>query len=82
MLKARASHRGKAKKGKDTRVCHECNKAGHVQRDCFVYKKRMAEKGGNKGKTETTSASSAVQGAMVETFEYTEDDHVSHLVKP
>ena len=38
-----------------------------------MYKKRMAEKGGNKEKTETTAA---VQGVMFETWEYVEDDNV------
>ena len=40
----------------------------------------MAEKGANKEKTETTAAvqgaTAAVQGAMTETWEYTEDDFV------
>ena len=36
-----------------------------------MYKKRMAEKGANKEKTETTAAA---QGAMIKTWEYTEDD--------
>ena len=38
-----------------------------------MYKERVAEKGGNKGKTDTTAA---LQGAMIETWEYTEDDYV------
>ena len=45
-----------------------------------MYKKRMAEKGGNKEKTDRTAAvqgaTAAVQGAMVETWEYTEDEYV------
>ena len=72
--------KGKGKKGKETRVCHECNKPGHLRKDCTVYKKRLAQKGGNKEKTETTAAvqgaTAAVQGAMVETWEYTEDAYV------
>ena len=51
---------GKGKKGKETRVCHECNKPGHLRVDCTVCKKRVVEKGGNK---ETTGATAAVQGA-------------------
>ena len=65
--------KGKGKKGKKTRLCHEYNKPGHLRKNCKVYKKRIAEKGGNNEKTETTAA---VQGAMVETWEYTEDDFV------
>ena len=52
--KARAKPRAKTRRGKETRVCHECNKPGHLREDCTVYKKRMAEKGGNKEKTDTT----------------------------
>ena len=78
--KGKDKAKGKGKNGKETRVCHECNKPGHLRKDCFVCKRRMAEKGGNKETTETTAAvqgaTSAVQGAMVETWEYTEDDHV------
>ena len=59
-------------KEKETRVCHECNKPGHLRRDCSVYKKRIGEKG-NKEKVET---SVAVQGAMVQTWEYAEEDYV------
>ena len=43
--------KGKARRGKETRVCHECNESGHLRRDCFKYKKRVAEKG-NKEKVE------------------------------
>ena len=70
--------KGKGKKGKETRVCHECNKPGHLRKDCTVYKKRMAEKGGNREKTETTAAvqGATVQGAMIETWKCTEDDFV------
>ena len=57
--KGKGKAKGKGKKGKETRVCHECNKPGHLRKDCTVYKKRMAEKGGNKEKTDTTAA---VQG--------------------
>ena len=71
--KGKGKAKGKGKKGKETRVCHECNKTGHLRQDCTVYKKRTAEKGGNKEKIDTTAA---VQGAMVETWEYTEDDYV------
>ena len=78
--KGKGKAKGKGKKGKETRVCHECNKPGHLRKDCTVYKKRMAEKGGNKEKTRTTAAvqgaTAVVQGAMVETWEYTEDDYV------
>ena len=59
--KGKGKAEGKGKKGKETRVCHECNKPGHLRKDCFVHKKRKAEKG-NKEKVET---SAAVQGAMV-----------------
>ena len=79
-LTARARPRAKGKKGKESRVCHECNRPGHLRKDCTVYKKRMAEKGAHKEKTETTAAvqgaTAAVQGAMIETWEYTEDDFV------
>ena len=75
-LKGKGEAKGKGKKGKDTRLCHECIKPGHLRKDSFVCKKRMAEKGGNNEKTETTAAVQAVQGAMVETWEYTEDDGV------
>ena len=34
----------KGKKGKETRVSHECNKPGHLRKDCFVCKKRIAER--------------------------------------
>ena len=46
--KGKGKAKGKGKNGKETRVCHECNKPGHLRKDCTVYKKRMAEKGGNK----------------------------------
>ena len=72
--KAKGKAKGKGKKGKETRVCHECNKPGQLRKDCTVCKKRLAEK------TDTTTAVqgaiAAVQGAMVETWEYTEDDYV------
>ena len=70
--KGKGRSKGKGKKGKEIRVCHECNKPGHLRRDCFVYKKLIAEKG-NKEKVETPSA---VQGAMVETWVYAEEDFV------
>ena len=70
--KGKGKSKGKGKKGKKTRVCHVCNKPGHLRKDCSVCKKRIAEKG-NKEKAET---SAAVQGAMVETWEYAEDDYV------
>ena len=60
--KGKGKAKSKGKKGKETRVCHECNKPGYLRKDCFVYKKRMAEKG-NKEKVQTTAAA---QGAMVE----------------
>ena len=63
---------GKGKKGKETRVCHECNKLGHLRNDCRVYKKRIAGKG-NKEKVETTAA---VQGVMVEAWEYIDKNYV------
>ena len=73
--KGKGKAKGKGKKGKETRVCHECNKPGHLRENCTVYKKRMAKKGGNKDKTDTTAAvqgaTAAVQGAMIETWEYT-----------
>ena len=72
MARARLKAKAKAIRDKESRVCHECNKPGHLIEDSCVYKKRMAEKG-NKDKVET---SDAVQGAMVETCEYTEDDYV------
>ena len=71
--------KGKGKMVQETRVCHECNKPGHLRKDCTVYKKRMAEKGGNREKTETTAAvqgATMAQRAMVETWKYTEDDYV------
>ena len=37
--KAKGKAKGKGKKGKETRVCHECNKPGHLREDCTVYKK-------------------------------------------
>ena len=78
--KGNCKTKGKGTKAKETRVCHECNKPGHFRKGCTVYKKRMAEKGGNKEKTETTAAvqgaTAAVQGAMIETWEYTEVDYV------
>ena len=78
--KGKGKAKGKGNKGKETRVCHWCNKPGQLREDCTVYKKRMAEKGGNKEKTDTTAAvqgaTAAVQGAMVETWEYIEDDQV------
>ena len=78
--KGKGKAKGKDKQGKETRVCHECNKPGHLCKDYTVYKKRMTEKGGNKEKTDTTAAvqgaTAAVQGAMAETWEYIEDDYV------
>ena len=78
--KGKAMGKGKGKRRKETRVCHECNKPGHLRKDCFVYKKIKAEKEGNSEKNETTAAvqgaTTAVRGAMVETWEYTEDDSV------
>ena len=72
MRKARARQRAKVRKGKETRVRHECDEPTHLRKDCSVYKKRFAVKG-NKEKVET---SAAVQGAMVETWEYIEEDYV------
>ena len=46
---------------------HECNKPGQLQTDYSVYKKRIAER------TETTAV---VQGVMVETWEYEDEDYV------
>ena len=51
---------------------HECNKPGHLRKDCSVYKKRIAEKG-NKPKGESVETTAVVQGAMVETWEYDEE---------
>ena len=70
--KGKGKSKGKGKKVKEIRVCHECNKPGHLRRDCFVYKTHIAEKR-HKEKVET---SAAVQGAMVETWEYAEEDYV------
>ena len=70
--KGKGRSKGKGKTDKETRVCQECHKPGHLRKDFSVYKKRIAEKG-NKVKVET---SAAVQGAMVETWEYAEDDYV------
>ena len=53
--KGKGKSEGKRMKCQEIRVCHECNKPGHLRRDCFVYKKRMAEKG-NKEKVETPAA--------------------------
>ena len=36
--------KGRGKKGKETRVCHQCNKLGHLRRDCSVCKKRIGER--------------------------------------
>ena len=71
----------KVKNGKETRVCHECDKPGYLRKDGTVHKRRVAEKGGNKEDAETTAAvqgatAAVQQGAMVETWEYTEDDFV------
>ena len=46
---------------------HECNKPGQLQTDYRVYKKRFAER------TETTVV---VQGVMVETWKYGDEDYV------
>ena len=67
ILKTRARQRAKARKVKKPESV-----TGHLRRDCFVYKKRIAEKG-NKEKVETPAA---VQGAMVETLEYAGEDYV------
>ena len=78
--KDKGKAKDKGKKVKETGVCHECNKCGHLCKDCMVYKKRIAEKSGNKEKTDTTAAvqeaTAAVQGSIVETWEYIEDYHV------
>ena len=59
--------KGKGKKGKETRVCHWTSAKG-----LLCVQERIAEKG-NKEKVETPAA---VQGAMVETWEYAEEDYV------
>ena len=41
--KGQGKAKDKGKKGEETRVCHKCNKPGHLREDCAVYKKRMAE---------------------------------------
>ena len=46
---------------------HECNKPGQSQTDCSGYKKSIAES------VETTAA---VQGVIVETWEYEDEDSV------
>ena len=68
--KGKGKAKGKGKKGKETRVCHECNKPGHLRKDCTVYKKRMAEKGGNKEKTDRQQQCKEQWSKR----EYTEDD--------
>ena len=45
-----------------------------MRKDCSVYKKRMAEK--TNTTNEVQGATAAVQGAMVETWEYNEYDYV------
>ena len=79
--KGKGKAKGKDERCKENRVCLECNKLGHLRKDCSVFKKRMAEKGGNKERTDTTAAvqgaTAAVQGAMIETWEYIEDHYVS-----
>ena len=52
--------KGKGKKGKETRVCHECNKPRHLRKDCSVYKKRIAER-----KSRDTSCSARSDGRNV-----------------
>ena len=44
--KGKGNAKGKGKNGQETRVCHECNKPGHLRKDCFVHKNRLVEKGG------------------------------------
>ena len=34
--KGKGEGKGKGKKGKETRICHECNKLGHLREDSFV----------------------------------------------
>ena len=70
--KGKGKAKGKGKRGKETRVCHECNKPGHLREDCMVYKKRMAEKGGNKEKTDRQQQCKEQWSKR----EYTEDDYV------
>ena len=48
-------------------LSHECNKLGQLQTDYSVYKKHIAER---------TGTTAAVQGVMVETWKYENEDYV------
>ena len=54
--------------------CHECDKTGQLRKDCSVYKKRVDEKEKPKGERVETNA--AVQGSVVETWEYDDERYV------
>ena len=32
---------------KETRSCHWCKKLGHLKKDCYVWKRKQEENGGN-----------------------------------
>ena len=79
ILKARAKPRAKAiRVKKPESVTSEATNLDICARTVRFHKKRV--EGGNKGKTETTAAvqgaTAAMQGAMIETREYTEDNCV------
>ena len=52
-----------------------CNKPRQLQTDCSVCKKRIAEKG-NKPRGKRAETTAVVQGVMVETWEYDDEDYV------
>ena len=53
---------------------HECDQTGQLRKDCSVYKKRVDEKEKPKGERVETNA--AVQGSVVETWEYDNEWYV------
>ena len=42
--KGKGKSKGKGKKGKKTRVCHQCNKPGHLRKDCSVQETHCRER--------------------------------------
>ena len=75
--KGQGKAKGKRKNGKETRVCHVRNKPGHLRKDCTrnVWPRKV-ETERKLTRQLQFKERAAVQGATVETWEYTENDYV------
>ena len=67
--------RTKGESSVNTIVCQEVNKPGHLRKDSCVYNKRIVQK----GNTEEGEKVEGTAGAMVDTWEYADDNCVFAL---